>query len=50
MDGWSKAHGKCLLIYFQILSMIDKHVPDTLEVDKSSILLEVKRYLHLYSD
>ena len=50
MDGWSKAHGKCLLIYFQILSMIDKHVPDTLEDDKSSILSEVKRYLHLYSD
>ena len=45
MDGWSKAHGKCLLIYFQILSMIDKHVPDTLEDDKSSILSEVKRYL-----
>ena len=44
MDGWSKAHGKCLLIYFQILSMIDKHVPDTLE-DKSSILSEVKRDL-----
>lgn len=28
---------KCLLIYYQILSLIDKHVPDTLE-DKSNIL------------